>query len=105
MTLCDTMCGQTVCRVLQSHDGSFTVGELVVANSGWQDYAVADANQLTKRDAAMSHPSYALGVLGMPGFTAYVALLDIGQPTPNETVGVTAATDAVATARVHIAKM
>ena len=105
MALGDTMCGQTVCRVLQSHDGNFTAGDLVVANSGWQDYAVADANQLTKLDAAMSHPSYALGVLGMPGFTAYVALLDIGQPKPNETVVVTAATGAVGTVVGQIAKM
>src|SRR5260221_6981261 len=105
MALGDTMCGQTVCRVLQSHDGNFTAGDLVVANSGWQDYAVADANQLTKLDAAMSHPSYALGVLGMPGFTAYVALLDIGQPKPNETVAVTAATRAGRTIVSPIGKM
>ena len=105
MALGDTMCGQTVCRVLQSHDANFKAGDLALANTGWQDYAASDASQLTKLDSAMSRPSYALGVLGMPGFTAYVALLDIGQPKSGETVVVTAATGAVGSVVGQIAGM
>jgi NADPH-dependent curcumin reductase len=105
MALGDTMCGQTVCRVLQSHDANFKAGDLALANTGWQDYAASDAGQLTKLDSAMSRPSYALGVLGMPGFTAYVALLDIGQPKSGETVVVTAATGAVGSVAGQIARM
>ena len=101
----DTMCGQVVCRVLQSNDAKFKSGDLVLANTGWQEYAVANAGELNKLDPAMNRPSYALGVLGMPGFTAYVGLLDIGQPKAGETVVVTAATGAVGAVVGQIAKM
>lgn len=105
LALGDTMCGQTVSRVVQSNDARFKAGDLVLANSGWQDYAVESAGTLTKLDAAMPHPSYALGLLGMPGLTAYVGLLDIGQPKSGETVVVTAATGAVGSVVGQIAKL
>jgi len=105
MALGDTMCGQVVGRVIESNAPSFAAGDLVLANTGWQDYAVTSAQELTKLDSSMSHPSYALGVLGMPGFTAYAALLDIGQPKSGETVVVTAATGAVGSVVGQIAKM
>jgi NADPH-dependent curcumin reductase CurA len=105
MALGDTMCGQVVGRVVESKDAGFGAGDLVLANTGWQDYAVAPAAELTKLDPPMSHPSYALGVLGMPGFTAYAALLDIGQPKAGETVVVTAATGAVGSVAGQIAKI
>ena len=60
-------------------------GDLVLGSSGWQEYALSDGSGLTRLDARMSRPSTALGVLGMPGFTAYMGLLDIGQPKAGET--------------------
>jgi NADPH-dependent curcumin reductase len=84
---------------------AFQVGELVVANVGWQDYGVSGGRDLVRIDAASPHPSYALGVLGMPGLTAYVGLLDIGQPRSGETVVVAAATGAVGSVVGQIAKI
>lgn len=74
------MVGATVCRVESSQHAGFSEGELVLAYTGWQDYAVSDGVGITKIAPSVTHPSYALGVLGMPGFTAYMGLLDIGQP-------------------------
>ena len=105
VALGDTMCGQTVSRVVHSNDARFKAGDLVLANSGWQDYAVEGASTLTKLDSSMPRPSYALGLLGMPGLTAYVGLLDIGQPKAGETVVVTAATGAVGSVVGQIAKL
>ncbi len=89
------MTAQTVSVVEASNNPAFAVGELVVANVGWQDYGVSGGRDLLRIDPALAHPSYALGVLGMPGLTAYVGLLDIGQPRAGETVVVAAATGAV----------
>ena len=88
------MIGSTVSRVEASRHPGFAVGELVLAFSGWQDYALSDGAGLRKL-AGPAQPSSALGVLGMPGFTAYMGLLDIGQPKPGETVVVAAASGAV----------
>ncbi len=100
-----TMVGATVCRVQTSQLDGFAEGEWVLAYTGWQDYAVSDGTGLTKLDPAMTHPSYALGVLGMTGFTAYMGLLDIGAPKPEETVVVAAATGAVGSVVGQIAKL
>lgn len=99
------MVGGTVCRVETSRHQDFKAGDLVLAYTGWQDYAVSDGAGVTKLDAGMKHPSHYLGVLGMPGFTAYVGLLDIGQPKPGETVLVAAATGAVGSVVGQLAKM
>jgi NADPH-dependent curcumin reductase len=99
------MTGQTVSIVEASGVPGFKVGELVVANVGWQDYGVSDGRDLVKIDPAIARPSYALGVLGMPGLTAYVGLLDIGQPQAGETVVVAAATGAVGSVVGQIAKI
>jgi NADPH-dependent curcumin reductase CurA len=101
----DVMVGGTVSRVEASRHGDFKVGELVLGYTGWQDYAVSDGTGLTKLDPTMAHPSYALGVLGMPGFTAYMGLLDIGAPKAGETVVVAAATGAVGSVVGQIAKL
>lgn len=100
-----TMVGATVCRVQNSQLAGFAAGDWVLAYTGWQDYAVSDGTGLTKLDPAMTRPSYALGVLGMPGFTAYMGLLDIGAPKPDETVVVAAATGAVGSVVGQIAKL
>lgn len=99
------MTGQTVSVVEASQAPGFQVGDVVLANVGWQDYGLSDGRDLVKIDPANPHPSYALGVLGMPGLTAYVGLLDIGQPRSGETVVVAAATGAVGSVVGQIAKL
>jgi len=99
------MVGGTVSRVASSRNSAFTEGELVSAYAGWQDYALSDGAGLVKLDPRITQPSYALGVLGMPGLTAYVGLLDIGQPKPGDTVVLAAATGAVGSVVGQIAKL
>ena len=103
VALGEVMVGGTVSRVESSLHPHYQPGDLVVAYSGWQEFALSDGTRLTKLDAAMPRPSLALGVLGMPGFTAYMGLLDIGQPQPGETVVVAAASGAVGSAVAQIA--
>jgi NADPH-dependent curcumin reductase CurA len=91
----DVMVGATVCRIAESRNAAFEVGEWVLGYSGWQLYAVSDGFQLTRLGKNPENPSYALGILGMPGFTAYMGLLDIGKPKPGETLVVAAATGPV----------
>jgi NADPH-dependent curcumin reductase CurA len=98
-----TLVGGTVSRVVASRHPGFKEGEVVLANAGWQDHALSDGSDLLKL-GDMPHPSQALGGLGMPGFTAHVGLLDIGQPKPGETVVVAAATGAVGAMVGQIAK-
>ena len=100
-----TMVGATVCRVESSQNDQFSVGDWVLAYTGWQDFAVSDGTGLTKLDPKMGPASYALGVMGMPGFTAYMGLLDIGAPKAGETVVVAAATGAVGSVVGQIAKL
>ena len=99
------MVGGTVARVEASNHSDFKVGDLVLSFSGWQDYAVANGSGLNKLDAKLAQPSIALGALGMPGFTAYMGLLDIGQPKAGETVVVAAASGAVGSIVGQIAKL
>ncbi|MFT6114341.1 MAG: NADPH-dependent curcumin reductase CurA, partial [Oleispira sp.] len=91
----EVMVGGSVCRVEASNHIDYEVGEWVVSSSGWQDYAISDGVDLLKLGQQPTQPSYALGVMGMPGLTAYMGLLDIGQPKTGETVVVAAATGAV----------
>jgi len=98
------MVGGTVCRVESSRHPGFQPGELVLAYSGWQDYALSDGAGLLRLDPAAGRPSLALGVLGMPGFTAYMGLLDLGAPKAGETVVVAAATGAVGSVVGQIAR-
>ena len=99
------MLGATVCRVAASQHPGFAQGDWILGYTGWQDYALSDGTGLTKLDANMTRPSYALGVLGMTGFTAYMGLLDIGAPKAGETVVVAAATGAVGSVVGQIAKL
>lgn len=99
------MVGGTVARVEASENPAYKAGDLVLSYSGWQDYALSDGKDLTKLDPKLGKPSYALGLLGMPGFTAYMGLLDIGQPKAGETVVVAAATGAVGSLVGQIAKL
>src|SRR5262249_12246886 len=87
----DVMEGGTVCEVIESNSPGLRPGDAVLAYTGWQEYAVAKAAQLHKLDLALAPVSTALGVLGMPGMTAYTGLLNIGEPKEGETVVVAAA--------------
>lgn len=98
------MVGGTVSCVVASRHAQFREGDVVLGAAGWQDYAVAAAEELTAL-GDMPEPSLALGGLGMPAFTAYVGLLDIGQPKAGETVVVAAATGAVGAVVGQLAKL
>lgn len=99
----EAMVGGTVNRVVRSNHPGFRTGELVLGNAGWQDYALSDGADL-RALGDLPQPSRALGVLGMPAFTAYVGLLDVGAPRPGETVVVAAATGAVGAVVGQIAR-
>jgi len=101
----EPMPGGSVAHVEASQHPDYRAGDLVLAYSGWQDYALSDGRGLVRLDPAMPRPSLALGVLGMPGFTAYMGLLDIGRPQPGETVVVAAASGAVGAVVGQIAKL
>lgn len=105
VALNEVMVGGTVCRVEASHHSDYQVGDWVVAFGGWQDYSLSDGTGLIKLDPNASNPSYALGVLGMPGLTAYMGLLEIGQPKAGETLVVAAASGAVGSLVGQIAKL
>ena len=100
-----TMVGGTVSRVIASRHPGFHNGDLVVGMSGWQRFAISDGSGLLKLDPNMAQPSLALGVLGMPGFTAYMGLLDIGNPQMGETVVVAAASGAVGSVVGQVARL
>ena len=105
MAVGDVMVGGTVSRVVQSRHPDYQPGDLVLGASGWQEYALSDGKGLLRLAPDMPNPSHALGVLGMPGFTAYMGLLDIGQPRPGETLVVAAATGPVGATVGQIAKL
>jgi NADPH-dependent curcumin reductase CurA len=105
VALNEVMVGGSVCRVEESNHSDYAKGDWVVAFGGWQDYSVINGSELLKLDNNMANPSQALGVLGMPGLTAYMGLLDIGQPKAGETVVVAAATGAVGSLVGQIAKL
>lgn len=96
LELGDVMTGGTVSRVEASNHPDYQVGELVHSYAGWQDYALSDGSDIIwKLPAGATHPSWYLGALGMPGFTAWHALHNLGAPKAGETFCVAAATGAV----------
>jgi NADPH-dependent curcumin reductase CurA len=104
VALGDVMCGHTVSEVLESRHPDFAIGDIVAGYDGWQQYGVSNGKDLRKLDPKTVPISTALGVLGMPGMTAYVGLLDIGQPKKAETVVVSAASGAVGSIVGQLAK-
>jgi len=105
VALDDVMEGGTVGEVVRSSHPGFAVGEVVEGRLGWQEYAVSSGKGVRKIDARVAPISTALGVLGMPGLTAYFGLLEIGQPKVGETVVVSAASGAVGGLVGQIAKI
>ena len=101
----ELMVGGTVSEVVESKHPSFKPGDFVQGYDGWQTHAVSNGAGVRKLDPAQAPISTALGVLGMPGMTAYVGLLDIGQPKPGETVVVSAASGAVGAVVGQLAKL
>ena len=99
------MVGGTVSQVVESRNPAFSAGDFVLGFDGWQEHAVSDGSSLRKLDPGPAPISTALGVLGMPGLSAYVGLLDIGQPKAGETVVVSAASGAVGQVVGQIARI
>jgi len=97
--------GGVVAEVVASNVGDFRPGDIVLAPSGWQTHSLSDGKGLRKLDPRGAPVQTALGILGMPGLTAYTGLLDIGQPKAGETVVVAAASGAVGSAVGQIAKL
>ena len=96
---------ETVGEVVASNHPDHAVGDLLTAFAGWQEYFVTDGKGSRKVDPSAAPPSTALGVLGMPGMTAYTGLLNIGRPKPGETVVVAAAAGPVGSLVGQIAKL
>ncbi len=105
VTIGETMVGGAVSEVVSSDVEGFAAGDLVFGYTGWQTHAISDGKQLRKLDRAAAPISTALGVLGMPGHTAYVGLLDIGRPQAGDTLVVSSACGAVGSAVGQIARI
>lgn len=101
----EVMTGEAVSEVVQSHHPDLSPGDLVIGRTGWQTYSVATPDTLFRIDPDLAPPSAWLGVIGMPGFTAYVGLREFGKPQAGETVVVSAASGAVGQVVGQIAKM
>ena len=101
----EVMEGGTVGQVVESRHPDFSEGEIVVGAGGWQEYFSLPARALRKVDPAEGPVSTAVGVLGMPGMTAYTGLLNIGKPEEGETVVVAAASGAVGSVVGQIARI
>jgi NADPH:quinone reductase len=99
------MVGGTVGTVVQSRQPDLRPGDVVVGYWGWQEYAVSGGQGVERFDTALAPMSTALGVLGMPGMTAYFGLLEIGKPKAGETVFVSGAAGAVGSLVGQIAKI
>jgi len=98
------MCGHTVSQVVESRNPGFAKGDIVAGYDGWQLFAASPAKDVRKLDPAVAPVTTAIGVLGMPGLTAFVGLVDIGQPKSGETVVVSAASGAVGSIVGQLAK-
>ena len=101
----DVMEGRSVCEVVKSGVPQYKQSDIVLAGTGWQEFSLSDGNAVQKIDPSLGPISYALGVLGMPGLTAYTGLLNIGKPQSGETLVVAAASGAVGSVVGQIAKI
>jgi NADPH-dependent curcumin reductase CurA len=101
----EVMVGGTVAEVVSSDVTGFAAGDWVLSFNGWQDYALSDGKGVTPMGRDPERPSWALGILGMPGFTAWGGLTQIGAPKPGETICVAAATGPVGATVGQIGKL
>jgi NADPH-dependent curcumin reductase CurA len=109
LELGQVMDGQTIAEVVASNDAGFAPGDTVWAPGHWQDYAVCkpppSRPPLRKVDTKLAPPTAWLGAMGLPGWTAYVGLLDLGEPKPGQTVVVSSAAGAVGGLVGQLAKL
>jgi NADPH-dependent curcumin reductase CurA len=101
----EVMTGESVCEVIASDQAGYAVGDIVLAPTGWRTHAASAGSTLRKLDPAAAPITTGLGVLGMPGFTAYAGLNLIGKPKPGETVVVAAASGPVGSLVGQLAKL
>lgn len=101
----DTLIGETLGEVLLSRSPVFKTGDCVRGMLGWQRYATVPAAALSKLPDAIRQPTHALSVLGMPGLTAFAGLMWQAQPKPGDTLVVAAATGAVGSAVLQLARL
>src|SRR6185436_8866312 len=99
------MLGESVATVIASNHSAYSEGDIVLAHTGWRTHALSDRKDLRKLDPAIAPVTTGLGVLGMPGFTAYGGLRVIGKPKPGETVVVAAASGPVGSLVGQLAKI
>lgn len=97
--------GGVIAKVIKSNTGHFKENDIVTGNLPWQQNCIAIATNLLKIDKSISPASYYLGILGMPGLTAYFGLMHIGKPKAGETVVVSGAAGAVGLVVGQIAKL
>ena len=101
----EVMTAQSVAEVVASDHPAYAVGDIVAAHTGWRTHAASTGAGLRKLDPALAPVTTGLGVLGMPGFTAYAGLMLLGQPKPGDTVVVAAASGPVGSLVGQLAKM
>ena len=101
----EVMTGESVCEVIASDQAGYAVGDIVLAHTGWRTHAASAGAALRKLNRAVTPITTGLGVLGMPGFTAYAGLNLIGKPKPGETVVVAAASGPVGSLVGQLAKL
>jgi NADPH-dependent curcumin reductase CurA len=104
-TLGEPMVGGAVGRVELSRNDRYEEGDWVVHGLGWREWALSDGSGMRRVDSAVAPVSSFLGVLGMPGLTAYYGLFELGQPQEGETVFVSGAAGAVGSAAGQMAKI
>ncbi len=101
----EVMVGRTVSEVIASRLDGYAPGDYLLSSNGWQEYALSDGSGVRRLDPSQAPLSTALGVLGMPGLTAYVGLIDIGRAAAGETVVVSAASGAVGSVVGQLARL
>jgi len=105
----DTIVGRTIAEVIDSKNSDIQIGETIMCSNGWQEYGISDGEGIRKIDSTSAPLSTNLGILGMPGLTAYAGLLVYGEPKKDDVVVVSAASGPVGCmvgqiAQIHGAK-